>query len=286
MRRQLPIIRRKILQPMNMALPQRDREELLDLGRGTLDEVRRSLHDIRRINTYLGGARVVCDATWQLLNEATTTRHRPLRVLDVGTGSADIPLRLQREARRGLDLQIVALDLNARHLKIAREDLDAARAIRARSVAAREIVAKSGVAKGVAAKSVSASAIQLVQADGFRLPFRDGAFDVVVSSLFLHHFRAPQIVALLREFDRVSTRGWAMNDLVRHHVPLIFFRLTRPIFARSHITRHDGEASLRRGYTVREMRDIIMRQAQTDALFRSVQVGAHFPFRMSLVRKK
>lgn len=251
----------------SLAPPQRDREELLDLGRGTLDEVRRSLHDIRRINTYLGGARVVCDATWQLLNEPKIARNQPIRILDIGTGCADIPLRLRRESQmRGSLVQIVALDLNARHLHIAREDLNAA--------------------DDVSTNDVSTAAIQLVQADAFRLPFGDGAFDVVISSLFLHHFRAPQIVALLRELDRVSARGWAINDLVRHHVPLLFFRLTRPIFARCHITRHDGEASLRRGYTVREMRALIARAAQNDALFRDVQVREHFPFRMSLVREK
>lgn len=245
--------------PPPFAPPQRDREELLDLGRGTLNEVRRSLHDIRRINTHLGGARVVCDATWNLLSQH---HKKHIRVLDIGTGSADIPLRLLRESRkRGLEMQIVALDLNAHHLRIAREDLNATNAI-------------------------ATNAIQLVQADAFQLPFGDEAFDVVVSSLFLHHFREAQIVSLLCEFDRVSRCGWAMNDLVRHHVPLMFFRLTRPIFARSYITRHDGEASLRRGYTTTEMQAIIARAAQNEPLFRDVRISQHFPFRMSLVREK
>ena len=236
--------------------PQTNREELLDLGRGTLAEVRRSLHDIRRINTYLGGSAVVLNATNKLLQKHTLQKHEAQNatILDIGTGCADLPLRLIEQAeRRGLAIRVLALDNNARHLKIAREDLDAANT-RSRNV-------------------------HLLQADAFRLPLPDNAVDVVISSLFLHHFRAPQIVALLREFHRVSRVGWAMNDLVRHNIPLVFFRLTRPVFARSYITRHDGEASLRRGYTAAEMKQIV-------APIEGAQVREHFPFRMSIVCEK
>ncbi|HEX8237325.1 MAG TPA: methyltransferase domain-containing protein [Abditibacteriaceae bacterium] len=238
---------------MNLAPPQVDREELLDLQRGTLSQVRRSLHDIRRINTYLGGASVVCNATMDMLQKHKMSS---ATVLDIGTGSADIPVRLVQLAQsRNIELRVLALDNNARHLQVAREDLDQQQLLSAN--------------------------VHLLQADAFCLPLADNAVDIVVSSLFLHHFRAPQIVQLLREFHRVSRIGWAMNDLVRHYVPLVFFRLTKPIFARSYITRHDGEASLRRGYTLHEMQRI-----GGDAPELRACVREHFPYRMSIVGEK
>ncbi len=231
--------------------PQSDREELLDLHRGSLNEVRRSLHDIRRINTYLGGAKVIGDATFALLQKHQVQN---ATVLDIGTGSADLPLYLVKQAqRRKLTIRVLALDVNARHLRIAREDL-----------------------RGSQAKN-----IHLLQADAFRLPLRDESVDVVISSLFLHHFRSTQIHQLLAEFERVSRRGWIVNDLVRHNVPLWFFRLTRPIFAHSYITRHDGEASLRRAYTTDEMQKIVHQ-----SVVPSARVRSHFPFRFSIARKK
>ena len=118
-----------------------------------------------------------------------------------------------------------------------------------------------------------------MRADAFALPLADSSVDIVVSSLFLHHFRAPQIVQLLREFDRVARAGWVMNDLVRHIAPLLFFKTTWPIFARSYLTRHDGAASLRRGYTVQEMQQIV-------APINGAAVRAHFPFRLSITRQK
>lgn len=234
---------------MNLAPRQTDREELLDLNHGTLAQVRESLHDIRRINTWLGGGGVALDAVFSLMEERGL---RSATVLDVGTGAADIPLRLVRKARqRSLGLQVIALDINARHLQIAREDI------------------------------ASTTDIALLRADAFRLPLADNSVDIVIASLFLHHFRAPQIVALLNEFSRVSRHGWAINDLVRHHVPLVFFRLTRPIFARSYLTRHDGEASIRRGYTLQEMQHLL-----TEGGLAQVQVKGHFPYRMSLTHRK
>ena len=234
---------------MNSTLRQTDRAELLDLNRGTIPQVRCSLHDMRRINNYLGGTRMVCRPALQMLRE-NGCHHATL--LDIGTGSADIPLRLVRYARsEGIALRVLALDLNPRHLRIAREHV------------------------------ADEDAVHLLQADAFRLPLGDGSVDGVLSSLFLHHFRPPQIVQLWREFDRVSRFGWVMNDLVRSHVPLAFFRLSAPIFARSYLTRHDGVASIRRAYTVREMQEIVAR-----AGLKSTQVRSCFPYRMSVIRRK
>jgi len=239
---------------MRLTPRQINREELLDSSHGSPAEARRSLHDIRRINAYLGGAQVVMDATFKLLEAGArlNSTSRRATILDVGTGSADIPLRLARSGRkRRFNLRVMALDNNWRHLQTA-----------------REYVAGS-------------PDIHLLQGDAFHLPFADGAVDVVIASLFLHHFRPPQIDLLLREFQRVSRVGWVINDLVRHVVPLVFFRLTAPIFARSYITRHDAVASILRGYTTAEMRRIV---AATK--LQNVTVRERFPYRMSIVGEK
>lgn len=221
--------------------PQRDREELLDLHQGSRAEVRRSLRDIARINNILGGTKISTDAIFAMLEDA---RKYDASVLDIGAGIGDIPLHLQQSAaRRGLKLQTFALDLNARHLEIAREELP------------------------------DRSGVLLLRGDAFRLPFADESVDVVHSSLFLHHFRPSEIQVLLREFSRVSKVGWVMNDLERHGLPLWFFRTTWPIFARSYITRLDGTASIRRAYTFEEMRDVIRE-------FENTKIKRRFPFRL------
>lgn len=228
---------------MSFIPPQRNREELLDLNRGSLAEVRQSLRDIRRINIYLGGTRLSTHAILAMLQQK---KLREATILDVGTGLADMPLHLMHEAKRcGITLRAIGLDINARHLQIAREEM-------------------KDVAK-----------VLLLRADAFRLPLPDQSVDVVHSSLFLHHFREVQIVQLLREFSRVARVGWIMNDLVRHGLPLWFFRTTWPIFARSYLTRLDGTASIRRAYTIGEMQQIVRPVA-------NARVQNHFPFRLSV----
>lgn len=109
----------RILPPLTPR--QRDRTELLDQKIGSPREVEKSLRDIARINRYLGGARVVEKALWPLLesrNEAT--------ILDIGTGSADIPRHLVKVAQKhGVNLTVFAADLLERHLHIARRDCGA-----------------------------------------------------------------------------------------------------------------------------------------------------------------
>jgi ubiquinone/menaquinone biosynthesis C-methylase UbiE len=223
--------------------PQRDVPELLDLHAGSPRETLKSLRDIRRINTYLGGTRLSLPHCLSLMDD----RSRPWTLLDVGSGLGDVGVALENAAcEKGLCLRVVGADISRLHLECSR----------------REYPQVLGV-----------------RADAFRLPLANESVDIVHSSLFLHHFRAPQIELLLREFCRVARVGWVMNDLVRHTLPLWFFRSTWPIFARSHLTRYDGSASVRRAYTVAEMRRIIQKVP-------GAQVHAHVPFRLAVTWKR
>jgi len=90
------------------------------------------------------------------------------KVLDLGCGTGAHAVRL---ARRGCD--VVAVDLSIAGVK-----------------AARERFRREG-RKG-----------SFLVADAERLPFRDGAFDVLWSSLLLHHF--PKLDTLPEELARVT----------------------------------------------------------------------------------
>jgi ubiquinone/menaquinone biosynthesis C-methylase UbiE len=239
----------------NWAPPQRDRAELLDRGRASKAQIRQSLHDLRRVNLWLGNSQIVVNEIIALLKKRGLKR---ATILDVGTGSADLPIHLLRAAQKhNLDLKVIALDCKRLHLQIAREELR-----RERADLRRRVLVLGG--------------------DAFRLPLENASVDLVVSSLFLHHFRPPQIELLLNEFSRVARHGFVMNDLVRHYVPMVFFKATWPIFARSHLTRYDGAASFRRGYTIEEMQSHLsqMRLGTT-----RVTITPHF-FRMSVIGEK
>jgi SAM-dependent methyltransferase len=232
-------------------LPRGSGNELMDAA--TLDpgQLSRSLEDLRRVNRWLGGTRVVLHHLGGLMKRHPRARWR---VLDLATGSGDIPLTLARWAReRGQELEVVATDNHPVTLELARRH------------------------------TAAEPAVRTALADALALPFADGSFDVALISTAFHHFDdEADCIQVLREMDRVSRVGWIVNDLARSRAALAGARLLAVTAWRRHpITRHDGPLSVRRAFTVRELRALAAR-----AGFRGVQVRGHAPFRLALVAEK
>ncbi len=99
------------------------------------------------------------------------------------------------------------------------------------------------------------SRVHRVVGDALRLPFRNGAVDLVTSSHFLHHFSPEENAAILGESLRIA-RNVAMTDTQRHIVPFLFVSLLGILRLVGRITRFDAPASVRQGYTVGEARAI------------------------------
>ncbi len=228
--------------------PRYDQPELLDMGAGTSADVKANLADLWRINRYLGGI----PALTRHLFPRLKALEGMVTLADIGTGSAEIPAFIARWARKHrLSVRIVAVDLAARHLDIARGFVD------------------------------SLPNMYLVQADARTLPFARERVDYVTSSLFLHHFPPEQVIDLLRQAFALARCGIVMSDGVRGWLPLLAFKLGQPIFARSYITRYDGAASIRRAYTPSELRQFAAEAGLTHA-----RVYHHPLWRMTLVADK
>jgi ubiquinone/menaquinone biosynthesis C-methylase UbiE len=191
-----------------------DEPELLDEHDAPRRDVERSLRDLRRINRFLGGIRTYR----MLLARAAPDRAAPLRVVDLGAGTADCLESLTDYPK----LTPVAVDFNIIHLRYRREG----------------------------------SRVHRVVADAARLPLRDGAVDLVTSAHFLHHFTPDENVTILRDALRASRRAVIVNDTRRHRLPLLFVQLLCALRIFGRITRYDAPASIRRGYTDLEARDI------------------------------
>jgi ubiquinone/menaquinone biosynthesis C-methylase UbiE len=114
----------------------------------------------------------------------------PLRILDAGTGTAQIPIELcsRFRSREPFPLHVVAADL------------------------AREMLKRAE--RNVAAAGLS-DAIALTCADCKSLPEADGSFDAVISNSIVHHIPQPRVV--LAELWRVLKPGGVLfvRDLLR-----------------------------------------------------------------------
>jgi 2-polyprenyl-3-methyl-5-hydroxy-6-metoxy-1,4-benzoquinol methylase len=215
--------------------------ELID---GPLDDreaLEANLRDLRRLNRLTGGAGLSVRAIRELLPAGGT-------ILDVGTGGADIPVRLLADARqRGTPLEVTATDSR-------REVLDAALA----------------VLPGLA----DLPGLRLELGDGLDLAYGDGSFDVAHASLVLHHLDGPDAVSFLRELRRVSRRGIVVNDLGRSWWFWLGAWLVTRSARASHFTRHDGPLSVRTAWTVDEM-EILLRKAGLEPVRRLTGFAGH-----------
>jgi len=230
--------------------PRNLRDELLDLDEASYEEVRDSLQDVATVNRYLSGYRVLLHHVEPFLKSHKA--ERPFRVLDAATGSADQPVALVKLARRlGVPIHITAIDINAKMLKLAQEEIAAY------------------------------PEIQLVRCDILSLPFRDDAFDLAVNSLSLHHFSWEKAVAILRAIYKAGRLGVVVNDLHRSRVAhAVIFLLTR-VFTRNRLTRYDAPVSVMNAFTPPEFRKLA-----TEAEIKPFEIHRHFPYRIALVGRK
>ena len=222
-------------------MERRPTRELLDSDSGTPKEVADSLLDLRWLNRWFGGV----NTSRSLINEiARRTRRNSFSLLEVASGEGFIPNRLRDEFQAsGISINYTLMDRVVSHLP------------------------KNGSAPKVVA-------------DAFHLPFQDAAFDLVTSSLFVHHLAPQDVVIFVREALRVCRVGVLVNDLVRDPVHLALAHAGKPLY-RSRITRNDAPASVRQAYTVEEMRDFL-----ENAGSRAVQTRTHFLYRMGAIAWK
>jgi ubiquinone/menaquinone biosynthesis C-methylase UbiE len=223
-------------------------DELIDRPDADEGELRRSLSYIRKINHWLE----YTDVTVNHL-EAFSRRWekgRTYRILDVATGSADIPWAILKWAdEKGFKVEVVGIDLHARILKIAEEE------------------------------DGPDPRLKLMRADAMNLPFADGTFDYTITAMFLHHLDDADVVRVLREMDRVSARGVIVSDLIRNLRAYLWIKLFTA--ASTNMVRHDGPASVAQAFTEAEAR-AFREQAGLDY----TQYHHHFAHRFSLAGEK
>jgi 2-polyprenyl-3-methyl-5-hydroxy-6-metoxy-1,4-benzoquinol methylase len=218
--------------------PRTDHPEILDDRALDPRVVQRSMRDVELSNRLFGGARAVL----RELGDHVERLPPHLTLVDVGTGLGDIPAAAARMAvRKGHDVFTIGVDASETLAHASRARLDA-----------------------------------VVVADAAALPFRDGAIHVATSSQLLHHFSAPDAVTVVRELTRVASRLVIVSDIRRSRIAAAGLWLASFVLRFHPISRHDGVASVRRGFTPFELAALA-----EHALGRAVAVRRSIGFRVT-----
>jgi ubiquinone/menaquinone biosynthesis C-methylase UbiE len=210
--------------------------ELLDTDAASPQEIAASLQDLRLVNRYFGGARVIASLLRRIARKLSLRR---LSVLDVGGATGDIAQFARRRLlAHGIHVEVTILDRIPSHLR---------------------------------------GGFPEIIGDALTLPFRDNSFDVLTASLFVHHLEPPQVLSFINEALRVCRHAVILNDLRRSRVHLLLVRAASPIF-RSSVTQWDAPASVRRAYTLPELRTMLTRTNAAD-----FEISRHYLFRVGAV---
>ena len=219
-------------------------KEMMDLTGNSPELLAEDLRNLRMLNRYLSGSRSVLLALQRALARESLMQ---ISLLDVGTGSADIPAAIFAWAkRRNVTAKIVGVE------------------------------AESVTARIAADQTKRLADIKIIQGDAGAPPFSPGSFDFVVASQFLHHFSEVKIVELLRQWATLARRAIVISDLVRHPVAYHGVRLLTKLTTRNLMTLVDAPLSVRRAFTFGEWRELL-RQADIGP----VEMFAVFPFRIA-----
>lgn len=218
-----------------------------------------ALDQVADVNRWLGGTRALLRHLPDTLPYTPPTHPHdpdiapPLRVLDVGTGSGDLPLAVAGWAQRhGRRLDVTAVDLHEGTLAVAAD------------------------------RTATHPFIRLVRGDALSLPFATGSFQLALLSMTLHHMDGPGLVDILEELRRVARGGQILVGELERSIPSYLGArlLAATVWRRNPVTRHDGPLSVLRAFTPTELLEL----ARAAGLAKA-RVHRHPLFRLVLVAR-
>jgi ubiquinone/menaquinone biosynthesis C-methylase UbiE len=97
----------------------------------------------------------------------------------------------------------------------------------------------------------------VMSADALQLPLGDRSVDIAMCSQVLHHFDRAGAMTVLRELHRVARLRVIVSDLHRSWFAAAGIWLASfPLFFHP-VSRHDGVLSVLRGFTRRELDELV-----------------------------
>jgi 2-polyprenyl-3-methyl-5-hydroxy-6-metoxy-1,4-benzoquinol methylase len=177
------------------------------------------------VNRFGGGTKAVAN---YLATEISHNGDSPsVRILDIGSGTCDIPLAIVKWARnRSQNIEFTCLETNETALKIAGENIK-----------------RSGF-----------GAIELKDESIFEFNCRQ-QFDYAIGSMFFHHFRDEQILNLIKKLRSYVLKSILINDLRRNLMSYAYCRILACSFSKG--LKHDVLLSIRKGFKSKELSHLL-----------------------------
>jgi 2-polyprenyl-3-methyl-5-hydroxy-6-metoxy-1,4-benzoquinol methylase len=185
-----------------------------DLLKDTLDK-------LENINRWLGGNLMTVNSLKKVLKNHP--KEQALSIVDIGCGHGDILRDVAKFGRKnGYKMTLLGVDANPTAIAYANE------------------------------LSIAYPEVHFKTEDIFSEAFKKREFDVVLATLFLHHFKEESLVSFLENTLKQTKIGVVVNDLHRHTLAYYLFMLLS-VFIRNKMIIEDGLTSVLRGFKRKDL---------------------------------
>ena len=198
-----------------------DKEELMDDFSIGGDLLRDTLDKLENINRWLGGNLVTVNSLKSVLKNHP--KEAEITIVDIGCGHGDILRDVAKFGRKhDYKFKLIGIDANPTAIVYANE------------------------------LSTEYPELTFKTEDIFSDEFKNRKVDVVLATLFLHHFKEEQLVSFLSDTLKQTQKAIIVNDLHRHKLAYYLFMLLS-VFIKNKMIINDGLISVLRGFKRKDL---------------------------------
>ena len=201
--------------------------EIMDDLNCSGEVVNQTLRELDKINHLLGGNRVTLKGVKNLLKDRRPGSN--ISIADLGCGSGDMLKRIADQNRKkDITFNLLGIDANPNIIDFARS-------------------------------TCSHNQVRFETIDIFSNEFKSKKFDIILGTLFFHHFASEQLVVFFRQLKHQATIGIVINDIHRHPFAYYSIKLLTQLLSKSAMVKFDAPLSVRRAFRKKELIDIMDR---------------------------
>lgn len=198
-----------------------DKEEIMDDFSIGGDLLRDTLDKLENINRWLGGNKVTLNGLKTILKNYSKTEE--ITIIDIGCGHGDILRDIAKFGRKyKYKFKLIGIDANPTAIEYANE------------------------------LSVNYPELSFKTEDIFSEDFKNRKVDIIIATLFLHHFKEEELTSFLKQSLKQTNIGIVVNDLHRHRLAYYLFLLLS-IFIKNKMIIEDGLTSVLRGFKRKDL---------------------------------
>lgn len=210
--------------------------------------VDQTLRELEFINKWLGGNEVTISALDRLL---PGREPGSISIADLGCGGGDM-LKLVNDwaTRKNREVELTGIDANPNIIGFAERNLSSL-------------------------KNARFYALNI-----FSDEFKQFKFDVVIGTLFFHHFTQAELIEFFRSLKQQVKKGIIINDIHRHPLAYYSIKWLTKSFSKSPMVVSDAPLSVLRAFKKREIVEVLKA-----AGFSEYSISWRWAFRWQVVIK-